>query len=96
MLSGIPLNTDHIQAHATGGETCERNGQGLCARCNQVKEHPDINITGHAGETTTTTGGLTTTSRPPAPPGMPPPTRSHVERTLIDITWHHHITWRPR
>ncbi|MBB2890800.1 HNH endonuclease [Flexivirga oryzae] len=86
---------DHIQAHATGGETCERNGQGLCARCNQVKEHPDINITGHAGETTTTTGSLTATSRPPAPPGMPPPTRSHLDRALIDISWRiHRIQWR--
>lgn len=86
---------DHIRAHATGGETSERNGQGLCARCNHVKEHPDITITGHAGETTTTTGSLTATSTPPAPPGQPPPTRSHVERTLIDITWHHHTTRRP-
>ena len=86
---------DHIRPHAKGGETSERNGQGQCARCNQVKEHPDIDVTGDAGETTTTTGGLTATSRPPAPPGMPPPTRSHVERTLIDFTWRfHRIQWR--
>jgi len=87
-------HTDHIQAHATGGETSERNGAGLCARCNLTKEHPDLSITGQAGEITTRTGSLTATTRAPAPPGMPPPTPSHTERTLIDITWRHHLTWR--
>ncbi|WP_446666852.1 DUF222 domain-containing protein [Flexivirga sp. B27] len=82
-------HTDHIRSHANGGPTSERNGQGLCERCNYAEEHPDHHTTGHAGETTTSAGTLTATSRPPAPPGMPPPTRSHVERTLIDITWRH-------
>lgn len=87
-------HTDHIRSHARGGDTSERNGAGLCARCNYVKEHPDMVVSGDAGEITTTTGGLTVTSRPPAPPGLPPPTRSHIERALIDITWHHNFTYR--
>jgi len=82
-------HVDHITRHADGGPTSERNGEGLCARCNFVKEHPDVDVTGDATETTVATGGLTATSHPPSPPGQPPPTRSHVERTLIDITWKH-------
>ena len=85
---------DHLQSHADGGPTCERNAAGMCARCNFVKEHPDIQVTGDAGEFTTETEAFIATSRPPAPPGMPPPTRSHLERTLIDITWHHATTRR--
>ncbi|MGN6415268.1 HNH endonuclease, partial [Flexivirga sp.] len=85
---------DHIQRHTDGGDTSERNGQGLCERCNYDKEHPDHHVTGTAAATITTIGGLTATSRPPAPPGLPPPTRSHVERTLIDITWHHDLSSR--
>ncbi|HWC23330.1 MAG TPA: DUF222 domain-containing protein [Flexivirga sp.] len=82
-------HTDHIQSHADGGPTSERNGEGLCEWCNYGKEHPDHHVTGHAGETTTRLGGLTATSRPPAPPGMPPATASYVERTLIDVLWKH-------
>lgn len=51
-----------------------------------------MTVSGDGSEITTTTGGLSATSRPPAPPGLPPPTRSHIERTLIDITWRHHVT----
>lgn len=54
---GAPVrHTDHIQGHASGGETSERNGQGLCARCNYVKEHPDHTVTGDATQTVTKTG----------------------------------------
>ncbi|WP_460600591.1 HNH endonuclease [Flexivirga lutea] len=80
---------DHIKAHAEGGETSERNGEGFCERCNYVKEHPDHHVSGDATQTTVATGGLLATSHPPSPPGLPPPTRSHIERTLIDITWAH-------
>jgi hypothetical protein len=87
---------DHLRSHADGGPTSERNGAGMCVRCNLTKEHPDLHVTGDAGEITARTGAFTATSRPPAPPGMPPPTRSHVERTLIDVTWHHTTTrWSP-
>ena len=38
---GAPIrHTDHLHPHANGGETSERNGHGLCARCNYIKEHP--------------------------------------------------------
>ncbi|MFC6708055.1 DUF222 domain-containing protein [Flexivirga alba] len=89
---GAPIrHTDHITRHADGGPTSERNGQGLCARCNYVEEHPDHTLTGDASQTRTTTGGFTAHSYPPAPPGMPPPTRSYLERTLMEITWAHSI-----
>ncbi|WP_460599806.1 HNH endonuclease, partial [Flexivirga lutea] len=78
---------DHIQRHTDGGDTSERNGQGLCARCNYVKEHPDYHVIGHAGHTSISTTGFTVHSHPPAPPGQPPPTRSYPERVLIDIMW---------
>ena len=85
---GAPIrHIDHIRAHAAGGATSERNGQGLCARCNYIKEHPDVQVTGHAGSVVTRTGGLAATSRPPAPPGHPPPTTSPVERTVMDLVW---------
>lgn len=85
---GAPIrHTDHIDPHAGGGATSERNGQGLCERCNYAKEHPDHQVTGDASQTTTRSGGFTAQSYPPAPPGMPPPTRSPLERTLMEITW---------
>ena len=87
-------HTDHITRYADGGATSERNGQGLCARCNYVKEHPDYRVTGDAGYTTTTVGGLTAASRPPAPPGLPPPTTSHPEHTLMTIIWNHGLSQR--
>ncbi len=31
---------DHIKAYAAGGATTVKNGQGLCAACNQTKEAP--------------------------------------------------------
>ena len=85
-------HTDHIVSHTRGGATSERNGQGLCARCNYDKEHPDHLVSGDAGETYTLTGGLTTSSRPPAPPGHPPPTRSPISRTLMDIEFKQRTT----
>ena len=30
----------HVQPHADGGPTSAANGQGLCVRCNLVKEEP--------------------------------------------------------
>ena len=78
-------HTDHIVSHAAGGATVERNGQGLCERCNYAKEHPDYLVGGDAGEPYVLTGGLIASSRPPAPPGHSPPTRSPISRTLMNI-----------
>ncbi|MFC6705202.1 DUF222 domain-containing protein [Flexivirga alba] len=89
---GAPIrHTDHITRHTDGGPTSERNGQGLCARCNYVEEHPDHHVTGDGSHTRTQAGGFTAHSYPPTPPGMPPPTRSYLERTLMEITWHHSV-----
>ncbi|MCU1538910.1 MAG: nuclease, partial [Humibacillus sp.] len=33
-------HADHITPHANGGATSAANGQGLCVRCNLVKEQP--------------------------------------------------------
>ncbi|WP_234423854.1 HNH endonuclease signature motif containing protein [Intrasporangium calvum] len=33
-------HADHVTPFAVGGPTTAENGQGLCVRCNQVKEHP--------------------------------------------------------
>jgi hypothetical protein len=38
---GAPIrHADHVVAHSDGGATSAVNGQGLCQRCNQVKETP--------------------------------------------------------
>jgi hypothetical protein len=85
---GAPIrHTDHIGSHAKGGRTSERNAAGLCVRCNYVKEHPDYRVTGDATATVTRIGTLMATSHPPKPPGLPPPTRSPVERRLMDAVW---------
>ena len=78
-----------VAAHEAqrGRKTSERNGEGLCDRCNYVTEHPDVQVTGDASHTTFTVGGFTATSRPRSPPGLPPPTSSYPERTLMDIVW---------
>jgi hypothetical protein len=33
-------HADHVEPHAQGGPTSTHNGQGLCVRCNIVKEQP--------------------------------------------------------
>lgn len=36
---GAPIrHADHVQPHRLGGPTSAANGQGLCERCNQIKE----------------------------------------------------------
>ncbi len=38
---GAPIrHADHVVPAGAGGATSAANGQGLCAQCNQVKEHP--------------------------------------------------------
>jgi len=85
---GAPIrHIDHIQSHAEGGPTSERNAEGLCERCNYTKEHPDREVTGDATAVITCTAGLTAVSHPPRPPGQPPPTKSSHERRFIDLIW---------
>ncbi|AXG14773.1 HNH endonuclease [Intrasporangium calvum] len=74
-------HVDHVRAHRTGGTTSERNGQGLCVRCNLVKEqagwHARVTDPGHSSGSeqphavtlTTPTGHRHTTAAPPVLPG---------------------------
>ncbi len=72
---GAPIqHADHTTPYADGGATDITNGAGLCAACNQTKEHP-----GWISETVDGTTILITTptghryrSRPPEAPRSPP------------------------
>ena len=71
---GAPIrHIDHVVEHADGGPTSEPNGQGLCERCNHIKQAPGWRARpgpGGAGHqvTVTTPTGRTYVSRPPRPP----------------------------
>jgi len=62
---------DHVVSSAEGGATSLRNGQGLCARCNYVKETPGwtaVPVPGsdrHTVEITTPTGTVYRSTAPP-------------------------------
>jgi len=65
---GAPIREiDHIHPHRTGGPTSETNGQGLCRRCNQLKELDGIITIHHDGatDTITPTGQIHTVRRRP-------------------------------
>jgi hypothetical protein len=50
-------HADHVVPHASGGPTSAANGQGLCVRCNLVKEEPRWSTTViHAGPAHPATG----------------------------------------
>jgi hypothetical protein len=83
-------HADHVERHAEGGPTSAANGQGLCVRCNLVKEEPgwtsEVLHDGIAGDpphtvriTTPTGHSYSSTAPPPVPmpppPGAAPPTR---------------------
>uniref|UniRef100_UPI0018861FD7 HNH endonuclease n=1 Tax=Cumulibacter manganitolerans TaxID=1884992 RepID=UPI0018861FD7 len=76
---GAPIrHLDHIQPHSRGGPTTIANGQGLCQRCNQVKEQPGWRtqpriIEGRHVTVTTTPTGHAYVSTPPPPVSEPPP-----------------------
>ena len=62
---------DHIQPAKHGGPTTATNGQGLCERCNYVKETPGWKVSAHTDNTTHTTEYTTPTGthyRSTAPP----------------------------
>lgn len=63
---------DHITPAARGGPTSAANGQGLCERCNQVKEapgwrHATTPATRHTVTVTTPTGHRYRSTAPPLP-----------------------------
>lgn len=64
---------DHVVASARGGATSFDNGQGLCARCNYIKEAPGWRATSapgpdrHTVEITTPTGTVYRSTAPPLP-----------------------------
>lgn len=67
---------DHITRHADGGPTCAENGQGLCERCNYIKETAGWTTTTsydrfgrHTTEVTTPTGRTYRSTAPPLPTG---------------------------
>jgi hypothetical protein len=62
---------DHITPVASGGTTTATNGQGLCERCNYVKESPGWRVTAHDDNGVHTTEHRTPTDaryRSTAPP----------------------------
>ncbi|MCV7009713.1 HNH endonuclease [Mycobacterium gordonae] len=62
---------DHITPAKRGGPTTATNGQGLCERCNYVKESPGWRVTAHDENGTHTTEFITPTDahyRSAAPP----------------------------
>lgn len=71
---------DHMDPAAEGGPTSYQNASGLCARCNQIKQHNQWRHTGDPEQLTVTTptGHAYTTPTTSVPPGTPPPnTRCH-------------------
>ncbi|HEY9493887.1 MAG TPA: DUF222 domain-containing protein [Intrasporangium sp.] len=81
-------HADHVTPHAAGGPTSAANGQGLCQRCNHVKDLPGwySNVL-HAGPTATTTAQ--TTHRAGDDAGKP-----HTVQ-LTTPTGHGHISSAP-
>ena len=84
---------DHVVGVAEGGETSERNGQGLCVACNHAKQAPGWAARPRAGprhsvETTTPTGHRYVATAPPAA-SRGPTTRWRVDlmRPDLDLDW---------
>ncbi|WP_256794874.1 HNH endonuclease [Terrabacter sp. Ter38] len=77
-------HADHVEPHADGGPTSAANGQGLCVRCNLVKEEPGwcsevvhdglgpTDARTHTVRTTTPTGHRYGSTAPPLLPMRPP------------------------
>ncbi|NHN55338.1 DUF222 domain-containing protein [Calidifontibacter sp. DB0510] len=89
---------DHIRRHTDGGPTSMDNGQGLCASCNYLKEHPDWHTRRdtqddsdsgsrrHTVSTTTPTGHAYTSTPPPLPlPTINPRQHSDLEHRIFQM-----------
>lgn len=76
-------HTDHVTPHRLGGPTSASNGQGLCERCNQVKEAVGWSASPQPNGTviTTTPTGHRYTGKPPPllEPGWRPRARLDIE-----------------
>jgi hypothetical protein len=75
---------DHVRPVRSGGGTCHDNGQGLCQRCNLVKEAPGWSARRQGDGTvrSTTPTGRTHVSSPPPVLGWPPTRADDV--TVVD------------
>ncbi|HEY8308205.1 MAG TPA: HNH endonuclease signature motif containing protein [Lapillicoccus sp.] len=76
---------DHVTAHAQGGRTSAANGQGLCVRCNLVKELLGWQarvVAPHTVEITTPTGHRCSGSATPLVHEDPGISDSPMERAL--------------
>ena len=90
---GAPIrHADHVVEHESGGRTSTDNGQGLCERCNYVKQvsHWRSLVVSAAGGgrhrvTLTTPTGHTYVSEPPRPPGSGPPALG-IDLYLHDVS----------
>jgi hypothetical protein len=91
-------HTDHVTPYAEGGQTSAENGQGLCVRCNQVKEQPGWRVrmihpgpqaaavAPHTVVITTPTGHTHTSVAPPVLPGhREPATGTRVDLILPPV-----------
>ncbi|HEU5001112.1 MAG TPA: DUF222 domain-containing protein [Lapillicoccus sp.] len=86
---GAPIrHVDHVTPHAAGGATASRNGQGLCVRCNLVKELLGwwARVAGggeaHTVEITTPTGHRYRSNAPPVVHEDPGISASALERVI--------------
>ena len=84
---------DHVVDHASDGPTSAHNGQGLCVRCNHIKQQPGWRARpepapppgawrAHAVVTVTPTGHRHVSTAPPVLPGEPLDRFSPLERHL--------------
>ncbi|MDQ2755256.1 MAG: DUF222 domain-containing protein [Actinomycetota bacterium] len=84
---------DHVVDHASGGPTTADNGQGLCVRCNHIKQlpgwrarpepdPPSLESRPHTAVTTTPTGHSYASQAPPVLPGYAGRADSMLERHL--------------
>lgn len=94
---------DHVTGHARGGATSYDNGQGLCARCNYLKEHgqwsvatsdaPSPGVRATAIAWTSPHGARGTSPAPrsePAPPPRTPPAELPPDPTPGEQNQCHH------
>ena len=99
---GAPIrHADHVVPVHAGGVTTATNGQGLCERCNQVKEAPGWHArpTDDGGVLIRTPTGHHHVSRPPVLPYEPPPApapQRQVQPSSVEVLMAARQTPAPR